>query len=82
MLPIAQNRQNCYQNRRFGPLGSPWTKIIENDPKTDHVEVWEARGSKSSKMVSKLTIWALNETLRRVGALNGNPRQRRETCFK
>ena len=33
-------------------------------------------------MIPKLSIWALNDTLRRVGALNGTPRQGRETCFK
>ena len=33
-------------------------------------------------MVAKLDIWAFNDTLRRVGALIGTPRQGRESCFK
>ena len=79
MPEIVQNGTKTYHVEHLGGLGP---EIVQNGTKTDHLEAWAALGPKCSKMVPKLSIWALNDTLRRVGALNGTPRQGRETCFK
>ena len=61
----------------WAAFGLKWSKMMQK------LTIWSikaARGLKWSKIIPKLSIWVLNDTLRRVAALN--PLEGRETCFK
>ena len=73
--PIAQNELNCYQNQRFGPLGSPWPKMDENDPKNQPLG---SLGGPCPEMVQT----SLNETLRGFRACAACGRFTRRVSFK